>query len=145
MRFSVRGEGQIRKSLGTSDETEAHRIAMKLWHEAQYRKEHGLRAVQRRFRAVAEEFCDHMDRLARDGEVRHDRADRTRPLVERYFAPFFGKKPIDAITDADVTRYIAWREATGRPALAKIRPTSNMCAPANACGGRPRKCVVSQA
>lgn len=111
MRFSVRGEGQIRKSLGTSDEAEAHRVAMKLWHEAQYRKEHGLRAVQRTFCAVAEEFCDHMDRLAQDGEVRHDRGDRIRPLVERYFMPFFDKKPIDAITDADVTRYIAWRKA----------------------------------
>lgn len=111
MRFSVRGEGQIRKSLGTSDEAEAHRIAMKLWHEAQYRKEHGLRAVQRTFRAVAEEFCDHMDRLAQDGEVRHDRGDRIRPLVERYFVPFFDKKPIDAINDADLTRYITWRKA----------------------------------
>lgn len=111
IRFSIRGEGQIRKSLGTLDEAEAHRLGMKLWHEAQYRKEHGMRAVQRTFRAVAEEFCDHMDRLSRDGEVRHDRGDRIRPLVERYFVPFFDKKAIDAITDADLTRYIAWRKA----------------------------------
>ena len=111
MRFSIRGEGQIRKSLGTSDESDARRIAMKFWHEAQYRKEHGMRAVQRSFRAVAEEFCEHMDQLSRDGEVRHDRGDRIRPLVERYFVPFFDKKSIDAITDADLTRYIAWRKA----------------------------------
>ncbi|MCD2316688.1 site-specific integrase [Sphingomonas sp. IC-11] len=111
MRFSIRGEGQIRKSLGTSDEADARRVATKLWHEAQFRKEHGMRAVQRTFRAVAEEFCDHMDRLSKDGEVRHDRGNRIRPLVERYFTPFFDKKPIDLITDADLTRYIAWRKA----------------------------------
>ncbi len=110
MRFSVRGEGQIRKTLGTTDEVEARRKANKIWHEAEYRRENGLRAVQRSFRAVAEEFCEHMDRLSRDGEVRHDRGDRIRPLVERYFIPFFDKKPIDAITDADVTRYIEWRK-----------------------------------
>jgi integrase len=110
MRFSVRGEGQIRKTLGTTDEAEARRKANKIWHEAEYRRENGLRAVQRSFRAVAEEFCSHMDRLSRDGEVRHDRGDRIRPLVERYFIPFFDKKPIDAITDADVIRYIEWRK-----------------------------------
>ena len=110
VRFSIRGEGQIRKSLGTSDEADARRHAAKLWHEAQYRKENGLRAVQRTFRAVADEFCDHMDGLAERGEVRHDRGDRIRPLVERYFVPFFDKKPIDAITDADAYRYLEWRK-----------------------------------
>jgi len=110
VRFSIRGEGQIRKSLGTSDEADARRQAAKLWHEAQYRKENGLRAVQRTFRAVAEEFCDHMDLLSERGEVRHDRGDRIRPLVERYFVPFFDKKPIDAITDADAYRYLEWRK-----------------------------------
>jgi len=111
VRFSIRGEGQIRKSLGTSDEADARRQAAKLWHEAQYRKENGLRAVQRSFRVVAEEFCDHMDRLSERGEVRHDRGDRIRPLVERYFVPFFDKKPIDAITDADAYRYLEWRKS----------------------------------
>lgn len=110
VRFSIRGEGQIRKSLGTSDEADARRQAAKLWHEAQYRKENGLRAVQRTFRAVAEEFCDHMDLLSERGEVRHDRGDRIRPVVERYFVPFFDKKPIDAITDADAYRYLEWRK-----------------------------------
>lgn len=52
-----------------------------------------------------------MDLLADRGEVRHDRGDRIRPLIERYFIPFFDKKPIDAITDADVTRYAEWRKS----------------------------------
>lgn len=110
VRFSIRHEGQIRRSLETRDEIEAQRKANKLWHEAQYRKENGLRAIQRSFRVVAEEFVAHMDLLAVRGEVRHDRGDRIRPLVERYFIPFFDNKLIDAITDADVTRYTEWRK-----------------------------------
>lgn len=60
VRFSIRGEGQIRQSLGTADELEAQRKASKIWHEAVYRKENGLKAVQRSFRVVAEEFIEHM-------------------------------------------------------------------------------------
>lgn len=70
-----------------------------------------MRAVQRPFRVVADEFIAHMDLLSERGEVRHDRGDRIRPLVERYFIPFFDKKPIDAITDADLTRYSEWRKS----------------------------------
>lgn len=111
VRFSVRGEGQIRESLRTSDEGEAQRKATKLWHEAQYRNEHGMKAIQRPFRAVAEEFIDHMHELSRLGEKRFDRGDRIEPLVRRYFIPYFDRKPIDSITDADVTRYMSWRKS----------------------------------
>ena len=58
VRFSIRGEGQVRKSLGTTDEAEARRKADKLWRDATYRSEHGLRAVQRTFEQVAEEFIE---------------------------------------------------------------------------------------
>ncbi len=111
VRFSIRGEGQIRKSLETRDEAEAQRKASKLWHEANYRKENGMRAVQRSFRAVAEEFIEHMHELSRQEEQRFNRGRRIEPLVERYFIPYFDTKPIEAITDADVTRYMAWRKA----------------------------------
>ena len=111
VRFSIRGEGQIRKSLGTSDEIEAQRKAAKLWHEAQYRKENGLRAVQRTFQSVADEFIEHMKELSRLGEKRFDRGDRIEPIVRRYFIPYFEKKPIDAITDGDISRYMEWRKS----------------------------------
>lgn len=111
VRFSIKGEGQIRKSLGTKDENEAHRKATKIYHEAVYRHENGMRGMQRSFRIVAEEFIEHMHQLSRIGEKRHDRARRVEPLVRRYFISYFGEKPIDAITDTDVTRYLEWRKA----------------------------------
>lgn len=111
VRFSIKGEGQIRKSLGTKNENEAHRKATKLYHEAVYRHENGMRGLQRSFRVVAEEFIEHIHQLSRIGEKRHDRGSRVEPLVRRYFISYFGEKPIDAITDADITRYLEWRKA----------------------------------
>lgn len=110
VRFSIRGEGQVRKSLGTTDEAEARRKADKLWRDATYRSEHGLRAVQRTFEQVAEEFIEQQVREVARGERRIGLDRRIGSLVRRYFMPFFGKKPIDAIGDADIGRYQEWRK-----------------------------------
>ncbi|MDB5709853.1 MAG: hypothetical protein JWL96_1923 [Sphingomonas bacterium] len=110
VRFSIPGEGQIRKSLATHDEGEAERKAAKVWHDAMYRHEHGMRAVQRSFRVVAEEYVEHAHQMSRTGEKRADRGKRIEGLVRRYFIPFFQEKQIDAIRDQDVTRYWAWRK-----------------------------------
>lgn len=110
VRFSIPGEGQIRKSLGTHDEAEAQRLANKVWHDAVYRHENGLRAIQRSFRAVAEEYIEHKLRQSTAGEKRHDLGKRVEALVRRYFIPFFADKQIDAIRDQDVTRYQEWRK-----------------------------------
>lgn len=111
VRFSIKGEGQIRKSLATADEQEARRKAAKLWHRAIDRHENGLRPVQRSFRTIAEEFIEHMKGLSSRGEKRGDLGKRVEGLVRRYFIPFFENKPVDAITDADVNRYLEWRRA----------------------------------
>lgn len=111
VRFSIKGEGQIRKSLGTADELEAQRKAAKLWHRAVDRHESGLRPVQRSFRIVAEEFIAHMCGLSCRGEKRADLGKRVEGVVRRYFIPYFESKPIDAISDADVTRYLEWRRS----------------------------------
>ena len=110
VRFSIRGEGQVRKSLGTSDEAEARRKADELWRNATYRSEHGLRAVQRTFEQVAEEFIEQQVREVARGERRVGLDRRIGSLVRRYFIPYFGKKPIDAIGDADIGRYQEWRK-----------------------------------
>jgi integrase len=110
VRFSIRGEGQIRKSLDTADSAEAERRAAKMWHEAVYRHEQGLKALKTTFRSVAEEFIAHIQQLSDAGEKRQDRGSRTRSIVRRYFIEFFGDKPIDAITDADCNRYLEWRK-----------------------------------
>ena len=42
VRFSVKGHGQIKRSLNTSDRAEAERKAYELWYDAQHRAKHGL-------------------------------------------------------------------------------------------------------
>lgn len=110
VRFSIRGAGQIRNSLGTSDEGEARRKAEKIWRDATYRAENGLRPVQRSFERVAEEFIEQLEREVERGERRIGLDKRHASLIRRYFIGYFGKKPIDAITDHDIVRYQEWRK-----------------------------------
>lgn len=111
VRFSIKGEGQIRKSLSTRDEAEAHRKAAKIYHESVYRAENGMKAVQRSFSAVAEEFIAHMEGLATSGEKYHDKGQRVAGITRRYFIPYFGDKPIETINDTDCNRYLEWRKS----------------------------------
>lgn len=111
VRFTIKGEGHVRKSLETTDEQLAQKLAAKLYHEAVYRSENGMRAMQRSFSVVAEEFIAHMESLAASGEKYHDKGARVAGVVRRYFIPYFGDKAIDAITDADCFRYLEWRKA----------------------------------
>lgn len=110
VRFSIKGEGQIRKSCKTKDEAEARKAAAKIYYEANYRHEQGMKPMRRTFAAVAEEFIAHMHALSASGEKYHDRGSRTESVVRRYFIPYFGDKAIDAITDADTYRYLEWRK-----------------------------------
>lgn len=70
VRFSIRSAGQIRNSLATADEGEARRKAEKIWRDATYRAENGLRPVQRSFERVAEEFIEQLEREVERGERR---------------------------------------------------------------------------
>jgi hypothetical protein len=110
MRFSMAGEGQIRKSLGTSDEREAERKAQEIWYEANYRAKQGLKPVLKSFAHVAEEFIDQIQREVERGERHKDHEQRFPALIRRYFIPFFGERAIDAIGDKDITRYLEWRK-----------------------------------
>lgn len=109
MRFSIRGEGQIRKPLGTSDQREAERLALEAWAEAKHRNRQGLSSQPKSFRAVAEEFVTHLQLEADRGERRQFQVDQYRRKVERYFVGFFADQPIDAIRGADIERFWTWR------------------------------------
>ncbi|MDB5644683.1 MAG: integrase family protein, partial [Methylobacterium sp.] len=56
MRFSVRGQGQLKRSLDTDDRAEAERRADSIWYEATYRAKQGLTARAHTFESVAEEY-----------------------------------------------------------------------------------------
>ena len=111
VRFSVKGQGQIRLSLATDDEAQARRKAQERWFEANYRAKQGITAVGKNFAQVAEEFIEQVEREAERGERTKDQGQRFPALIRRYFIPFFGNRPVDAITDKDVYRYQEWRKS----------------------------------
>lgn len=109
MRYTMDSR-QIRKSLGTSDETEARRLANEIWHEQNYRLKHGLSIVEHAFNEVAEEFIKRVEEEAERKERSADHAYFWPPKIRRFLIGYFGQKPIDKITSPDIERYLEWRK-----------------------------------
>lgn len=110
VRFSIKGEGQLRKSLNTTNRDEAAELGRKAYYEAVYRTENGLRASKRTFASVAEEFIEKILREVERGERKKEQGEKFPGVIRRYFIGYFGDKPIDAITDRDVDAYGEWRK-----------------------------------
>lgn len=123
VRFSIRGEGQIRKRLGTNQRYEAERLALEAWAEAKHRNKIGLRSQIKGFSEVAAEFIAVVKREAERGERRPFQAYQFERIIIRYFNGYFGERDMDAIRSADVMRYWEWRRdywLTGPGAELKI-------------------------
>jgi hypothetical protein len=116
VRFSIRGEGQIRKPLGTSDQREAERLALEAWAEAKHRNKQGLRSQPKSFRAVAEEFIAHLQLEADRSERRQFQVDQYRRKVERYFVGFFADQLASQVEKLGLP--MAWM--TGDPASESV-------------------------
>lgn len=110
VRFSIKGQGQIRKSLDTTDQSEAHQRARKAFYEASYRAENGLTATVVKFATVAEEFIAKIEREVKRGERNVAQGQKAPAIIRRYFVGYFGDRPVDGITDRDVSAYIEWRK-----------------------------------
>lgn len=111
VRFSITGQGQIRLSLGTSDEAEAQRLAQREYQRAVLRAEEGLLAVKSSFEKVAREYIAELKASVKTGAAKPYVQRDYPPVIERYFIVYFGKKPIDAITSGDISRYQSWRQS----------------------------------
>ncbi len=79
MRFSIRGQGQLKRSLDTDDLREAQRRAEAIWYEATYRAQQGLTARAHTFESVAEEYIGQILREVERGERRADQARASPP------------------------------------------------------------------
>ncbi len=110
VRFSIRGEGQIRRRLDTRDPADAQRMALDVYAEALHRAKMGLRSRSVTFAHVAEKFVASMEREVARGERREHELKQVRGIVARYFNAYFGEHPLDAIADADVAGYEEWRK-----------------------------------
>lgn len=109
MRFSVRGQGQLKRSLDTDDRGEAERRADVIWYEATYRAKQGLTARAHAFDSVAEEFIAQILREVERAERRADQGKSEPAMIRRFFVGYFGSKPIDTINETDLERYVEWR------------------------------------
>jgi integrase len=110
MRYTMNGR-QIRKSLGTTEEAEAHRLANEIWHEQRYRLKHGLSIKEHKFSEVAEEFIKKIELEATRKERSRDHATYWVPKIRRFFIGYFGDKGIDKIKPQDIERYLEWRKS----------------------------------
>ena len=110
VRFSIKGEGQVRKSLGTSDPEIARQKAHEVWFEANYRSRNGLKARTTSFTKAAEDFIAMVEREVERGDRPTYHSRDIPPVIRRYFIEFFGRKDIDAIAESDVSRYLEWRK-----------------------------------
>ncbi|WP_082469600.1 site-specific integrase [Rhizobium sp. Leaf311] len=109
MRYSLGGK-QIKKSLGIADHGLAMQRAHEIYHEQKYRHKQGLSLTQHAFHDVAEEFIEKVCAEAERGERSHYHPTFWPPIIRRFPVGYFGDKPIDLITTADVARYLEWRK-----------------------------------
>lgn len=110
VRFSIKGQGQIRKSLDTTDEAEANQRARKAYYEALYRTENGLNATVKTFGDIAEEFITKIEREVERGERKKEQGEKFPGIIRRYMVGYFGDRAIDGITDRDIDAYTEWRK-----------------------------------
>lgn len=110
VRFSIKGQGQIRKSLDTIDEPEANKRAHRIYYEALYRAENGLNVAAKTFADVAEDFIAKIGREVERGERKKEQGEKFPGVIRRYFVGFFGNRAMDSITDRDIDAYMEWRK-----------------------------------
>ncbi|AQS85136.1 MAG: tyrosine-type recombinase/integrase [Acetobacter aceti] len=99
VRFSIKGQGQIRKSLGTPDEFEAKRKAERIYYEALIRSEQGLDARAKKVSIVVEEWLK---------EVSLSPPEMT--VLNRYILGYFANIPPGDITSKMVGQFMKWRK-----------------------------------
>ena len=110
MRYSIKGQGQQRASLGTTDPIEAERRAQSKWIKACALAEVGLSVSKKQFEKIAEEFIAGIELAVQRGEKAEYQAKQYPMIIRKYFVGFFGAKLMSAIKPKDIEEYWAWRK-----------------------------------
>lgn len=111
VRFSIKGQGQQRMSLGTKDAEKAEKLAEETYQHAIWSAEHGLLAGKTSFDKVAREYLDHLDALAQSNPKKLSVAKAESAIANRYLIPYFGKTTVTSITEPKLYKYLEWRKA----------------------------------
>lgn len=110
VRFSVTGQGQIRRALKTTDQRKATTLAKRLYYDAMGRAQRGLAVDGYMFEKVANEFLQNFQRRVERGEKKAKDLQNLTGVVTRYFIPYFKSQTIDEIDEADIDDYREWRK-----------------------------------
>jgi len=111
MRFSVRGKGQVRVGLKTTDPAEAAERAKVEHLRYQLRAEDGKFASPKTFEKIAKAYLDDLNRQVELGIKKEYRQQSDGHAVRDFLIPFFGKDRIETITEAKIQQFIRWRQS----------------------------------
>ena len=102
--------------------TKAKKRAQRLLIEGEIRKESNLPVITKYFKDIARLAKQRMVDEAALGEVPVSYADYRR-IIDDYLIPFFGKKAITSLTQADLNEFAVWREEKMKkvPAYSTVR------------------------
>ena len=98
-----------RVSTGERDRVAAGKAALKLYYDAEFKREHKLPQNTRRFAAVAEAVVKNLQAAQADGTGKAVYASYI-SSINHYLIPFFGRYNIDRITPALLRRFDTWRK-----------------------------------
>ncbi len=111
VRFSIKGHGQLRRSLETNNQAFAEKLAYALWRDTKAKADKGLDIKPRLFKDVAEQYIEHLAKQYNSGDKNKHVITLEPATIRRYFLPQLGEMPIGGIGVGDITAYMEWRKA----------------------------------
>ncbi|MBB2164008.1 tyrosine-type recombinase/integrase [Gluconacetobacter sp. 1b LMG 1731] len=99
VRFSIKGQGQQRKSLGTDDYHQAYALASRYYHECLIRAEQGLAVKTKIVSGIADDWIA-VGKLTNPEKT----------ALTRYIVGFWGEDKPESITSRTIPKFQRWRE-----------------------------------
>lgn len=103
---------QIQQSLRTTDRALATERTTRLFIEYETKVKHGLSVKTTTFGYVCDVLLAEVEEeLIQRGKQHTTKLKDYRTRIGRYFKPYFGDQPVDAIKTSDIAKYRDWRRA----------------------------------
>lgn len=109
VRFSIPGQGQIRKSLGTSDRKLAETLAQRVYYESLLKAESGMNVRVKTISKIIHDYIQHMEKRLEQGMMPKGVVIQNKAILTRYVEGFFGEQNPNFISNKSVQDYLSWR------------------------------------
>jgi integrase len=108
VRYKLRTGAWVRESTAQAALENAIPTACELYDEARFRQKLGLAHKGATFTELAQAALQHL-RLALDAGRGRVVYSSYISVIERYFLPYFGDKPVETLTATDILQFESWR------------------------------------